>query len=333
MDLSFDQIEYFLLLLTLPLFYIANKSYKYWKNSARKKFADEKFVNVLFSKKNSNRRFYWYLFYIILITLALVDVIDGSQKIKVKNKTVEIVLAIDISNSMNAMDITPSRLENAKKIADEIIKKIPRNKIGLLVFAGQAYTLIPLTNDSNALTLFIHSINSKIIDYQGTNLGNAIKESCGLFNSNQKSEKIIILISDGENHISNEDSGIRIAKQSNIKIISIGIGTQKGATIPYYSAGQQGIYFTDKKGDAVITKLHEKNMQKIAEKTHGKYIKHHSQSGTLQFIRESLKAINNNSIKKNENELSKHYFQWFLTFALLVFFIISLTNIHNEFNI
>lgn len=335
MNLQFDNVEYFLLLLTIPFLYFLINKYNYWKIFVRTQFCDQQFINIFFSKINIYKRFILYSIFIIFITLSLVDTIKHSKKQTIHNQTIDIVCALDVSNSMNATDIIPSRLEKSKKIIENVIYNLPINKVGLVVFAGQAYTLIPMTNDINSFKLYLSSINSNIIDYQGTNIKNALKESIQLFNKNEKSKKILILISDGEDNFNKENSIIKLANQHNIQIISIGIGTKKGSLIPYSYKEQQIKYLTDKKQNIIITKLEEKKLQKISKNTFGIYINSSMESeyNIKKIINNILIFKKNNAITKFDKQIKNHYFQWYLLCALLIFIIIFLTNINNEFNI
>lgn len=336
MNLNFDCIEYFLLIFTIPFLYFISKKYNNWKLFVRKNFCDQQFINTIFIKINIYQRLILYSIFIICITLALVDTIQISKKKTIiQNNTIEVVFAIDVSNSMSANDIIPSRLEKSKKIIENIIYKLKINKMGLIIFSGQAYPLIPITNDINSLKLYLNSVNSKIIDYQGTNINNAIKESIQLFSNHHKKGKILILISDGEDHFNQENLTIKLAKEHHIQIISIGVGTKKGSPIPLSYEKQKIEYLTDKYQNIVITKLEEEKLKKIAKKTFGIYINSSIKSDykILQDINTILTSVKNDSIQKNKNQIQNHYFQWYLVFALLIFIIIVLTNFNNELNI
>lgn len=311
------------------------RQYNHWKNSLQQNFCDKKFINIFFQKTNINKRFILYVIFIIFIILSLVDTTKSSNKKITYNTSIDVVFALDISNSMNSIDILPSRLEKSKKIIQNIISKLSINKVGLIVFAGQAHTLVPMTNDINAVKLYLDSINSNMIDYQGTNIKNALKEAIQLFHENKKSGKILILISDGEDHVNKEHSIIKLANKNHMHIISIGVGTKKGSLIPFYYKNNSIKYLTDKKQNIVISKLEEEKLQNISKQTFGNYINSSmtSENQITQFINNNLILIHNNSMNAFAYKTNHHYFQWYILFALLIFIIIFLTNINNDFNI
>lgn len=313
------------------------KKYNNWKKFVHKNFCDEQFKNIFFINFKIYKRLILYSIFIFFITLALVDTIQVSKKKNQHTKNIKVVFALDISNSMNAQDIIPSRLEKSKKIIENIVDNLQINKIGLIIFAGQAYTLVPITHDLNAFKLYLHSINSEIIDFQGTNINNAIKESISLFKNYNKEKHLIILISDGEDNSNKENLTIKLSKKYHIQIISIGIGTKEGSSIPIVSNTQQQMkYLTDKYGNIVITKLVEEKLKKISKKTFGIYINSNLYPNykILKKINNILISIQNNNLKQNnENKIQNHYFQYYLGLSLLTFFIILITNFNNELNI
>ncbi|MCB9202828.1 MAG: VWA domain-containing protein [Flavobacteriales bacterium] len=334
MNFSFDNVEYFSLLLFIPFLIFALKLHNLWKQKKQKSFADKKFREKLFPKNSNYKlKILLYSLFILFMSIALVDILAGTQKIKVNNQGTDIVFAIDVSNSMNCEDIVPSRLEKSKKIIEDILDESSGNRVGIVAFAGEAYTLLPLTRDYSSAKLFLNTLSTNTIELQGTDLGIAIKESCGLFNPNQKYGKTIILISDGEDHEANEDSGIEYANKREVNIICVGIGTQKGETVPLYENGTQIGFLTDAHGDIVVSKLQEKSLKKIAKETSGMYFSDTNSKKIIDFLNSSIKKIQQNQNSRIESTASKHYFQWFLAPALLIIFIISLTNLKNEFNI
>lgn len=333
MNWNFEQPIYFLILFLIPILFFAIKFQKFWKNKNQKSFADEHLVNYIFTQQKQN--FWWILslIFIFLITLSLVDVISDFQKIKVKNKGYDIVFALDISNSMNCEDVLPSRLEKAKNVMLNVLDKNPESKFGIIIFAGEAYTLLPLTYDKNAVELNLKNISTELIDIQGTDLGIALKEATGLFNINHKNGKIIVLISDGEDHEGNEDSGIDYVQEQNIHVISVGMGTQKGGTIPYFSQGVQMGNFTDENGEVVISKLQSNSLKKIAKKTNGNYFSSHDTQQLAKLITEEVQLKTKKDFETIDSSQGERNYTYFLTLALFVFFIISLTQIKNDFNI
>jgi len=331
--MSFDKIEYAFLFLLIPLFILVLKYQSFWRSKKQAEFSDKSFSENIFPKVNVNLKIILYTLFIICITISLIDILAGKQEIKVKNQGFDLVFAVDISNSMNCDDVQPTRLEKAKKIITDILKKTSGNRVGIVVFAGEALPVLPLTYDYNAVDQFVKNISTTMMDYQGTDLGIAMKEACGLFNSNQKSAKIVVLLSDGEDHEGNENSGIDYAKEAGVKVISIGIGTEKGGTISYISDDQQIGFLTDESGNPVISKLQENALKKIASKTDGGYFSSTNSSEIAEYLNNSFQKISTNGTSEIDSFASKHYFQYFLFIAFILIIAISILNFKNEFGI
>ncbi|MCX7728578.1 MAG: VWA domain-containing protein [Bacteroidia bacterium] len=254
---------------------------------------------------------------LMIIGLANFQIFTGSHEVKVKGS--DIIVCLDISNSMLAQDLSPNRLERAKMALQKMIDQLQGDKIGIIVFAGDAYALLPLTVDYNAAKIFVQSINTDMISVQGTNVGSALQKSLDYFEngSTQANNKAVILITDGEDH---DGNAIEIAKQlaeKNIPVHSVGIGSEQGAPIPIYQNGKMIGYKKDKEGNTVITKLNKEFLHDISSETKGIVVIASNSDFGLNTLLKEIKHLD----KAETNTLTfKDYesqYQWFVGIALL----------------
>lgn len=225
-----------------------------------------------FSLFRSNLKFLLRLVAFIIVVFILARPQFGSKLEEVKREGVEIIIALDVSNSMMAEDIRPNRLERAKQAISNLVDRLQNDKIGLIVFAGDAYTQIPVTTDYVSAKMFLSSISPGIVPKQGTSLGAAINLGISSFSPAMDESKALIIITDGENH---EDDPMEMARQASEKgivIHTIGIGSGSGVPIPVNTGGGKD-YLKDNEGNTVITKLNEDILREIAFSAGGKYVK------------------------------------------------------------
>ena len=197
----------------------------------------------------------------------------GSKLQEIKREGVEIVIALDVSNSMMAEDIQPNRLERAKQAISKLVERLTNDKIGLIVFAGDAYTQVPITMDYVSAKMFLSTITTDIVPKQGTAIGSAINLGMKSFSPDNESSKVLIIITDGENH---EGDAIALAKQAaerGITIHAIGLGLPDGAPIPVYTGSGNKSYLKDQEGNTVISKLNESMLNQISAAGGGMYIR------------------------------------------------------------
>lgn len=259
-----------------------------WKKRALSRFGDISVINQLIPYVSKGRpvlKFILLLFALGLIILGLANPQIGSKMEEVKREGVDLMIALDVSNSMLAEDIKPNRLERSKQAISKLIDRLHNDRIGLIVFGGEAYVQLPITTDYSAAKMFLSTISTDIVPTQGTAIGEAIKLSIKSFSSdynnteeqnsqqNVQKNKAIIIITDGENH---EDDAIGEAKnaaEKGIIVHTIGMGLVKGAPIPAYYRGRQTGFRKDRDGNTIITKLNEAMLQQVASSGNGVYIR------------------------------------------------------------
>ncbi len=229
----------------------------------------------------------------IVIVFMLARPQFGSKLETVKKNGIEVMVALDVSNSMLARDINPTRLDKAKMMLSKLVDELDNDKVGLIVFAGDAYTQLPITTDYVSAKMFLSSINPQMVPTQGTAIGRAISTAMNSFSPDSQADKAIIVITDGENH---EDNAVQVAQEAaarGIKVDVIGIGSPQGAPIPVGNSDNN--FIKDSEGNVVITKLNEAMAQEIARAGEGVYVRADNTNGALRAL---LKEVN--SMKKSE---------------------------------
>lgn len=333
MDFSIGNFWYLFLLLLLPIVAILIFGFKKWKIEKQFLFAEAKFQKELFS---SPQRFsgllpVLYLLAFLFLILAMADLLSGKKEMKVKQKTSSVIFLLDVSNSMNAQDVQPSRLELAKSLIINSIQNLNDGKVGVVVFAGDAESIMPLTSDYSAADTYLSPLETNIIGRQGTDFLKAVEVSTKKFKDIPKGARKIILISDGEDNEGNEKAAIEEAEKEGITINSVGIGSDEGAPIPVYEFGQLMGYKTDSNNETIITKRQKEALMSMAYETNGEYIDGNDLNAAIPKIISILK-------KKGDVETTVdtktaiHYYQWFLAVSLFLFFLIYFLNPKKDLN-
>jgi Ca-activated chloride channel family protein len=316
----FEHTYYLLLGLIIPVLTIFFWLYRKRVANNIKKFGDSKLVLQLIQKRP---RFKHQLKFILLcislafIILAIANLQFGSKKEKIDREGIDIILAIDVSRSMLASDITPNRLEHAKQFIYNLLSKLKNDRIGLIVFAGNAYVQMPLTVDYSGARLFLSGISTEMIPTQGTAIGKAIEMSKQLFVEGENKYKTLIIISDGENHEDDAVKAVDEVVKKGVTVYTIGLGTAAGAPVPVIKNGQQVDYLKDDQNNIVISKTDDALMSEIAKKGNGKYFK---MTGSTDFMNELLKALGASDKKKLEAYVYTEFdskYQYLLALGLL----------------
>jgi len=256
--------------------------------------------------------------YFFLMIIALLGPSFGSSKKEIKVIGKDIMIAIDLSESMNANDIQPSRLEKIKFELKKIIDEFNSDRIGIIMFSNEAYIQCPLTYDKNALNLFIETLNTELVPNSGTDFGPPLDLSLDKLLTNKIQEndksKIIILISDGEDFGENTYEIVDKIKESSIKLFTVGIGTAQGTRITL----RNGLFKKDKNGKEVITKLNSTSLKKIANETKGKYFEISNQINQINGMIYEIKEIKGDLIDSKFMDVTKNKYFYFLFVALML---------------
>ena len=272
----FANPDFLYLLLLLPvmiLLYIINEIRK---RRARKRLGDMKLVSSLMPELSDSRSIVKFILMLSAVLAGLIMLSRpqfGSKIEDVKKQGVEVIIALDVSNSMLSEDIQPDRLTRAKQAISRLVDNLDNDKIGLIVFAGDAYIQMPITTDYVSAKMFLSSINTDIVPIQGTAIGKAIELGTRSFTPMAESSKALIVITDGENHEDDAVQAAQLATEKGIKVHTIGIGLPEGAPVPVYNQDGQKIYKKDRDGNIVVSKLNEKMLRQIAAAGNGVYIR------------------------------------------------------------
>ncbi|HUW92201.1 MAG TPA: VWA domain-containing protein [Bacteroidales bacterium] len=282
----FAQPDMLYLLLLVPVLIIVWIIGNRRRRKARELFSDRDLLNRLSPDYSIGRmilKFFIRLTAFIFAALLIARPQFGSKLEEVKREGVEVIIALDVSNSMLAEDISPSRLERAKQAIVQLVDQLRDDKIGLILFAGDAYTQIPITNDYLSAKMFLESAGPDAVSKQGTSIGSAIDLGMRSFSPSSDKSRALIIITDGENH---EDDAIAMAEsaaEKGVIIHTIGIGSPAGSPVPVTVNGKRD-YLKDSDGNTVITKLDEEGLQKIASVTGGRYVRANNTSLGLNEI-------------------------------------------------
>jgi Ca-activated chloride channel family protein len=283
-------------------------------------FGDDELVKQLMPEVSSSRPVWKFILTSLGIAALVLGVANpqiGSKYEEVKREGFELIIALDISNSMMAEDLEPNRLERAKQAISKLIDQLKSDKIGIIVFAGQAYVQLPLTTDYAAAKLFLSTVSTDIVPTQGTAVGSSIDLAIKSFGEKQDKNRAIIIITDGENH---EDDAIQQATtaiESGITVHTIGVGSPDGTPIPVYVNGKKSGFRKDNQGNTVVTKLNETMLQQVAAAGKGVYIRGNNLSSGMKTL---LEEINKMEKKEFDSKMFTDYedrFQYLLAAALL----------------
>jgi Ca-activated chloride channel family protein len=328
----FANPDFLYLLLLLPVIVILIIINEARKKKAIRRIGDEELVKRLLPERSAIRP--WLKNILLLTGIAAVIIIlarpqFGSKLEEVKKEGVEVIIALDVSNSMLAEDIQPNRLTRAKQALTRLIDNLDNDKIGLIVFAGDAYTQIPITTDYISAKMFLSAIGPEMVPRQGTAIGSAIDLGMRSFTPGEGKSKAMIIITDGENHEDDPVSRAEEASKTGIVIHTIGIGSSDGVPIPFTTGGKRD-YLKDADGNTVITKLDEDILKKIAITGGGNYVRASNTNLGLDEVFGEIKKMKKQDMESTMYTEYKDQFQIFtaiaLFFLLLEFIIMDRKN-------
>lgn len=318
----FAQPQYLYLLLIVPLMWAVYfySVYRNRKNMA--KYGNPQILQSLapdVSKYKPGTKFFLQQLALIVMIFIIARPQMGAKIETVKKQGVEIIIALDVSNSMLARDIAPSRLDKAKQMLSKLIDQLDNDKVGLIVFAGDAYTQLPITSDFVSAKMFLSTISPDMVPTQGTAIGRAIALAMNSFTPDQSADKAIIVITDAENH---EDDAVQMAKeaaQKGIMVDVIGIGSEQGAPIPI--GGNDTNLRKDNQGNVVITKLNAQLGRDIAKAGDGIYISADNTGSALRALTAEVKKMKKSDI---ESKVYSEYDEQFQGLAWIVLILLLL---------
>jgi Ca-activated chloride channel family protein len=295
-----------------------------WRNKIQRSFSNYKLLDQISPNRSNfklNLKLILELFIILFLCIALANPKIGTELKSINREGVDIVFAIDVSKSMLAEDIAPNRLVRSKRIISEIINSLSSDRVGIVAYAAQAIPQVPLTTDFASVKNFLQIIDTDMLSSQGTSIDSALNLSVNFFDQNSDTNRVLILISDGEDHDDIPDSLIKLISENNINLITIGIGQEAGTTIPIKIDGTIDSYKKDSNGDVVITKRNSDILLKIASSSRGEYIDGNNTEDALELVKTKLDKIDKSEFESSQFVEYKQQFQIFILLSLL--FIIS----------
>jgi len=315
------QFQYILLLGALVLVPVIFAMYLYARSKKKKaiqKIGDPQLVAQLMKQYNSKsfvQKFLLVTIAMAALVIALANLRKPSGSENVSRAGIDVMIALDVSKSMLAEDVSPNRLERAKQMLSRLIDKLGNDRIGIVIFAGKAYLQMPLTGDLAAAKMYLGSADTESVPTQGTVIGDALKMCNASFNTKEKKYKAVVLISDGEDH---DEAAEEIAKQMSndgVVIYTVGIGSAGGSPIIDEATGEMK---KDAQGNTVITKLNEAALRSIAEKGNGGYMLYNNTETVASTIASQLATLDQKAVKDDSLTNYQSYYQWFLALALLL---------------
>jgi Ca-activated chloride channel family protein len=322
--IRFEHIELLYLLAGVPVLTVIFVSALYLRRLALRKVGDPGIIRRLIpdvSKEKLILKFILLMAAFVFIVIGLANPQTGSKLEKVQRKGIDLVVALDVSNSMLAQDIKPDRLTRAKQALFKLIDKLQGDRIGIVIFAGKAYTQLPITTDYSAAKMFVSNISTTDVPSQGTAIGEAILLGMESFDKKDQG-KAIIIITDGENHEDGALEAASAASEEGIRVFTIGMGLPDGSPIPLYNSyGQQSGYKKDNQGNTVVTRLNEQMLQQIASAGQGDYVRANNTQAGLSKIFEKINALEKQEIETRMFTDYEDQFQYFLGLGLLLLFL------------
>lgn len=324
----FENSTYLYFLLAIPVLIVVYAIFYRQKKKALRQYGDMDVIGQLMPDISYSRPVYKFALILIALASLIIAIARpqfGSRLQEVKRKGIELMICLDVSNSMLAQDIEPTRLDRAKQSITKLLDGLKNDKIGLIVFAGDAYIQLPLTTDYASAKMFLSTINTNIVPRQGTAIGSALEMAAKSFSPESDINKAIIVITDGENH---EDDAVKIAEEVNekgIKVFTLGMGEPKGTPIPLNPYSPAKNFRKDKQGNVVISKLDELTLQKVAIAGGGKYFRASNARIGLNTLFEEIEKIEKKEFEAKVYADYDDRFQYFVGFALLLLLIDFLT--------
>ena len=317
---QFDNPNFLYLALIIPLLVLINLIYMSWRRKIQDSYSDSELLEVISPNRSNfklNLKLIIECLAILFLSIGLANPKIGTELKSINREGVDIVFAIDVSKSMLAEDVAPNRLLRSKRIISEIINSLSSDRVGIVAYAAQAIPQVPLTTDFAAVKNFLQIIDTDMLSSQGTSIDSALNLSANFFDQNSETNRVLVLLSDGEDHDDIPESIISLIVENNINFISIGVGQDSGSTIPIKVNGRIDSYKKDNNGEVVITKRNSEILKKIASSSGGEYIDGNTTEEALEYVKVKLDKIDKSEFETSQFVEYKQQFQIFILIALL----------------
>lgn len=317
------QIEepiYFYLFTIIPAIIVIFLLAFWWKKRTQKKFIASALLEKLAPNRSTFKSVLKLVFLVIGISFLVISLVNpkmGTKLKTVKREGVDVVFALDVSKSMLAEDIAPNRLEKAKQIITKIIDKLGSDRVGIIIYAGNSYPLLPITTDHAAAKMFLQNAGPDMVSSQGTAINEALNLAKTYYNNDEQTNRFLIIISDGEDHQEETKQVAQEMSKEGVKVYTIGVGTEKGGPIPIKVNGSLLGYKKDRKGETVITKRKPAVLEAVANAAGGRYIDGNKTKKPVDFIEELIANAQKNEFETKQFSDYKDQFQWFIGFGII----------------
>ena len=315
-----EHTYYFYLLFVIPLMILGFLALNRWKNNTQNKYISSDLLKVLspdISTFKPKVKLFLFSLFIVFSTISLVNPKIGTELKTVKREGVDLVFALDVSKSMLAEDIAPNRLEKGKRIVSEIINSLNNDRVGIIAYAASALPILPITDDYSTAKTFLQSLNTDMLSSQGTAITESINLAKEFYDDEEQTNRVLVILSDGEDHEVKLEDIISLVQQSGMTIISVGLGSIKGSPIPIKENNIIKTYKKNDKGDVVITKLNKELLSSISKSSKGIYIDGFNTEQVVESVVERLKEMDKKEFESKQFVAYKDQFQWFIAFAIL----------------
>ena len=317
---QFDNPIFLYLALIIPFLVIVYLFYMSWRKKIQDSYSDSELLEIISPNRSNfklNLKLILECLVVLLLSIGLANPKIGTELNSINREGVDIVFAIDVSKSMLAEDVAPNRLLRSKRIISEIINSLNSDRVGIVAYAAQAIPQVPLTTDFASVKNFLQIIDTDMLSSQGTSIDSALNLSANFFDQNSETNRVLILLSDGEDHDDIPESLINLIIKNNINLISIGVGQDSGSTIPIKVNGRIDSYKKDSNGEVVITKRNSEILYKIASSSGGEYIDGNITEEALENVKVKLDKIDKSEFETSQFVEYKQQFQIFILLALL----------------
>ena len=317
---QFDNPNFLYLTLIIPFLMLINFLYMSWRKKIQDSYSDSELLEIISPNRSNfklNLKLILECLAILLLSIGLANPKIGTELNSINREGVDIVFAIDVSKSMLAEDVAPNRLLRSKRIISEIINSLNSDRVGIVAYASQAIPQVPLTTDFASVKNFLQIIDTDMLSSQGTSIDSALNLAANFFDQNSETNRVLILLSDGEDHDDIPESLINLIIENNINLISIGVGQDSGSTIPIKVNGRIDSYKKDSNGEVVITKRNSEILNKIANLSGGEYIDGNITEEALENVKVKLDKIDKSEFETSQFVEYKQQFQIFILLALL----------------
>lgn len=319
--LNFAQPQWLLLIFLIPVFFIAYAVTRKLRKRRIRRFGDDTLVEALMPSRSRSKgwvRLVLFSIGFLFLSVGLSRPQIGAKLKEHKTKGAEIMIALDVSNSMLAEDYSPNRLERAKLSISRIVDRLRDDRIGLIVFAGNAFVQLPITTDYVSAKMFLNSISTESVPVQGTAMGDAINTAVRSFSAQSEKSRAVIVITDGENHEDDPVEAARNAAQAGVRVYTIGVGSVEGQPIP-----MNGELLKDRDGNIVVTRLDEDVLKEVAASGNGLYVHAGNNEFGLGPVIESIRKLDQEEFESVVFEEFDEQYMYFLAIAL-VFFVVEM---------